>query len=65
MFKSKIHRASVTHGNLHDVGPLTLDQDLMEVADLLPQQVAIIDNVARLENRAESMPGVIHDSSTR
>jgi aspartate 1-decarboxylase len=52
MFKSKIHRATVTHGNLHYVGSLTLDQDLMEAADLLPgEQVAIvdIDNGARLE----------------
>jgi aspartate 1-decarboxylase len=67
MFKSKIHRASVNHGNLHDVGSLTRDQDLMEAADLLPQQVAIVDldNVARLENIAEPAPGVIHDSTTR
>ena len=52
MFKSKIHRATVTHGNLHYVGSLTLDQDLMDAADLLPgEQVAIvdIDNGARLE----------------
>lgn len=52
MFKSKIHRATVTHGNLHYVGSITLDEDLMEAADLLPgEQVAIvdIDNGARLE----------------
>jgi aspartate 1-decarboxylase len=52
MFKSKIHRATVTHGNLHYVGSLTLDAQLMDAADLLPgEQVAIVDisNGARLE----------------
>ena len=52
MFKSKIHRATVTHGNLHYVGSLTIDADLMDAADLLPgEQVAIVDitNGARLE----------------
>lgn len=52
MFKSKIHRATVTQGNLHYVGSLTLDQDLMEAADLLAgEQVSIVDvtNGARLE----------------
>lgn len=52
MFKSKIHRATVTQGNLHYIGSLTLDLDLMEAADLLPgEQVAIVDitNGARLE----------------
>src|SRR5881392_1197934 len=52
MFKSKIHRATVTHGNLHYVGSLTLDAQLMEAADLLPgEQVSIVDvtNGARLE----------------
>ena len=52
MLKSKIHRATVTHGDLHYVGSLTIDEDLMEAADLLPgEQVAIVDvdNGARLE----------------
>ena len=52
MFKSKIHRATVTHGNLHYVGSLTIDEDLMEAADLLAgEQVSIVDinNGARLE----------------
>lgn len=52
MFKSKIHRATVTQADLHYVGSLTLDQDLMDAADLLPgEQVSIvdIDNGARLE----------------
>src|SRR5882672_10307199 len=52
MFKSKIHRATVTKADLHYVGSVTLDADLMEAADLLPgEQVAILNitNGARLE----------------
>jgi aspartate 1-decarboxylase len=52
MLKSKIHRATVTQADLHYVGSVTVDLDLMEAADLLPgEQVAIVDvtNGARLE----------------
>jgi aspartate 1-decarboxylase len=52
MLKSKLHRATVTQADLHYVGSVTIDQDLMDAADLLPgEQVAIvdIDNGARLE----------------
>jgi aspartate 1-decarboxylase len=52
MLKSKIHRATVTQADLHYVGSVTVDEDLMDAADLLPgEQVAIvdIDNGARLE----------------
>ena len=52
MMKSKIHRATVTDANLHYVGSVTVDRDLMDAADLLEfEQVAIvdIDNGARLE----------------
>src|SRR5437588_3860356 len=52
MLKSKIHRATVTQANLHYVGSVTIDQELMDAADLLPgEQVAIVDvtNGARLE----------------
>lgn len=52
MLKSKIHRATVTDANLHYVGSVTVDEDLMRAADLLPgEQVAIVDvtNGARLE----------------
>lgn len=52
MFKSKIHRATVTQADLHYVGSVTIDRDLMDAADLLPgEQVQIvdIDNGARLE----------------
>jgi aspartate 1-decarboxylase len=52
MLKSKIHRATVTQADLHYVGSLTVDLDLMDASDLLPgEQVTIvdIDNGARLE----------------
>ena len=52
MLKSKIHRATVTQADLHYVGSVTVDQDLLDAADLLPgEQVAIVDitNGARLE----------------
>jgi aspartate 1-decarboxylase len=52
MLKSKIHRATVTEADLHYVGSVTVDEELMEAADLLPgEQVAIVDvtNGARLE----------------
>src|SRR6195256_3351630 len=52
MLKSKIHRAVVTQADLHYVGSVTVDQDLMDAADLLEgEQVCIvdIDNGARLE----------------
>lgn len=52
MFKSKIHRATVTQADLHYVGSVTIDADLLNAADLLPgEQVSIVDitNGARLE----------------
>lgn len=52
IFKSKIHRATVTHADLHYVGSVTVDQDLLEAADILPGElVSIVDvtNGARLE----------------
>jgi len=51
MLKSKIHRATVTQADLHYVGSLTVDADLMEAANLLEgEQVTVvdIDNGARL-----------------
>jgi aspartate 1-decarboxylase len=52
MLTSKIHRATVTQADLHYVGSITIDADLMDAARLLPgEQVAVvdIDNGARLE----------------
>jgi aspartate 1-decarboxylase len=52
MLKSKIHRATVTQADLHYVGSVTIDADLLDAADLLPgEKVSIVDvtNGARLE----------------
>lgn len=50
LLKSKIHRATVTQSDMHYVGSLTLDPDLMEAAGILPHEkvdVAVITNGAR------------------
>jgi aspartate 1-decarboxylase len=52
MFKSKIHRATVTESDLHYVGSVTVDAELMDAADLLPGElvhIVDIDNGNRLE----------------
>jgi aspartate 1-decarboxylase len=52
MLKSKIHRATVTQADLHYVGSLTIDEDLMDAADLLDGElvhVVDINNGSRLE----------------
>ncbi|MDO5752739.1 aspartate 1-decarboxylase [Arthrobacter sp.] len=52
IFKSKIHRATVTHADLHYVGSVTVDADLLDAADILPgEMVSIVDitNGSRLE----------------
>jgi aspartate 1-decarboxylase len=44
MLKSKIHRATVTDSDLHYVGSITIDPDLLEAADMLEfEQVAVVD----------------------
>ncbi|WP_437757355.1 aspartate 1-decarboxylase [Sorangium sp. So ce1389] len=47
MFKSKIHRATVTHADLHYEGSVTIDADLLEAADILPYEAVDIWNVTR------------------
>ena len=52
MMKSKIHRATVTQADLHYVGSIGIDRDLMDAADLLEGEkvtIADITNGARLE----------------
>ena len=61
MMKSKIHRATITGANLEYVGSITLDRELMDLADIREfEQVAIldIDNGVRFETYAmEGGPG--------
>jgi aspartate 1-decarboxylase len=52
MLKSKIHRATVSDCDLHYVGSITIDPDLLEAADILEHEqvhVVDIDNGARFE----------------
>ncbi|WP_394345545.1 aspartate 1-decarboxylase [Actinorugispora endophytica] len=44
MLNGKIHRATVTQADLHYVGSITVDADLMEAADLVDgEQVHVVD----------------------
>ena len=52
LLKSKIHRAKITQTELHYVGSITIDEDLMEAANILENekvQVVNINNGERLE----------------
>ena len=52
MLKSKIHRATVTGSDLHYVGSITIDTDLLEAADIREHEqvhVVDVDNGARFE----------------
>ncbi len=55
IFKSKIHRATVTEANLNYVGSITLDPDLMDAAQIYPGerlQIVNVNNGERLETYA-------------
>jgi aspartate 1-decarboxylase len=47
MFWSKIHRAKITHADLHYEGSCTIDKNLMEAAGILPHQEVHIWNTTR------------------
>jgi len=52
LMKAKLHRATVTEADLHYVGSITIDEELMETVDILPhEKVQIVNNNngARLE----------------
>lgn len=52
ILKSKVHRAVITEANLHYVGSLTLDEDLMEAANMIEFekiQVVNVNNGSRIE----------------
>lgn len=61
LLKSKIHRVQITDADLHYEGSLTIDENLMKAANILPfEQVKIynISNGARFETYAiEGAPG--------
>ncbi|MGG1550521.1 aspartate 1-decarboxylase [Paenibacillus ferrarius] len=52
MMKAKLHRATVTEANLNYIGSITIDEDLLDLVDMLPnEKVQIVNNNngARLE----------------
>lgn len=65
MFKSKIHRATITEAELFYEGSITIDKELIEAADFLPGekvQVVNLSNGSRLETyvlEGESGSGTI------
>ncbi len=65
VLKSKIHRARVTEANINYVGSITIDEDLMEAANLIEGekvQVVDINNGERLETyvvKGERHSGII------
>lgn len=52
VLKSKIHRVKVTHSELHYIGSITIDEDLMEAANIIENekvQIVNLNNGERLE----------------
>ena len=52
MLKSKIHRATITDSDLHYVGSITIDEDLLEAAEIRRYELVLVvdvDNGARFE----------------
>jgi len=52
VLKSKIHRVKITEANLHYIGSITIDEDLMDAANMIENEkvhVLSIDNGSRLE----------------
>lgn len=45
VLKSKVHRAVITEANLHYVGSLTLDEDIMEAANMIENEKITVVNV--------------------
>ena len=61
MLKSKIHRARVTEADLHYMGSVTIDRDLLVASDIIPNEKVLVVNLnngARFETYAfEGAPG--------
>ncbi len=65
MLKSKLHRVTTTHSELHYIGSCAIDEDLLEAADILEYEEVEIWNVTNGERfatyaiRAERGSGII------
>lgn len=52
VLKSKVHRVSITEANLNYIGSLTLDEDLMDAANMIEHekvQIVNVNNGSRIE----------------
>jgi aspartate 1-decarboxylase len=47
LFKSKIHRATVTHADLDYEGSVTIDEDLMDASDICEYEAVHVWNITR------------------
>ena len=56
MMKSKIHRATVTQADLHYVGSVTVDEDLLDAADLLAGELVHIVDITNGARGGEGAP---------
>ena len=68
MLKSKLHRAVVTDANLHYEGSITIDEGLLEAADIIPYEKVAIYNVTNGELHHlchQGCPGIRDDLSQR
>jgi len=45
VLKSKIHRVAVTEANLHYIGSITIDQDLLDAANMIVNEKVVVVNV--------------------
>ena len=65
ILKSKIHRVKITQAELHYVGSITIDEDLLDAANMIPNekvQVVNVNNGERLETyiiKGERGSGVV------
>jgi aspartate 1-decarboxylase len=58
MMKAKLHRATVTEANLNYVGSITIDEDLMDLVDILPdEKVQIVNNNNGARFETYTIPG--------
>ncbi|HET8867841.1 MAG TPA: aspartate 1-decarboxylase [Agrococcus sp.] len=58
MLQGKIHRATVTQAELHYVGSITIDEELLDAADILPgQQVDVVDVDTGARLTTYALPG--------
>lgn len=58
MMKSKLHRATVTEANLNYVGSVTIDRDLLDLVDILPdEKVQIVNNNNGARFETYAIPG--------